>query len=232
MSKPTLKLDWCSYEATKYACVHWHYSKSVPAGKLVKIGVWEDDAYIGTILFGRGATPMIGSPYGLPQTEICELVRVALNTHATPVSRIMSIAIRMLRKQSQGLRLIVSYADAGHNHHGGIYQASGYIYAGGCNTHAYCVCGEVVHPKTLHARYGKGGQSIPWLKANVDPNAARIVSGFKHRYLMPLDDAMRAQIAPLAKPYPKRARSADSGTPVNQTGGGGATPTLALSPNT
>jgi hypothetical protein len=26
----------------------------------------------------------------------------------------------------------------------------------------------------------------------------------KYRYLMPLDDAMREQIAPLAKPYPKR----------------------------
>jgi hypothetical protein len=26
----------------------------------------------------------------------------------------------------------------------------------------------------------------------------------KHRYLYPLDDAMRKQIAPLSKPYPKR----------------------------
>jgi hypothetical protein len=30
----------------------------------------------------------------------------------------------------------------------------------------------------------------------------------KHRYLMPLDDDMRARILPLAKPYPKRAKQA------------------------
>lgn len=50
----------------------------------------------------------------------------------------------------------------------------------------------------------------------------------KHRYLMPLDDEMRAKIAPLARPYPKRAGSADSGTLANHAGGGGATPTPAL----
>ena len=28
-SKPTLKLDWCSHEAAKYAVEHWHYSKRI-----------------------------------------------------------------------------------------------------------------------------------------------------------------------------------------------------------
>ncbi len=32
----------------------------------------------------------------------------------------------------------------------------------------------------------------------------------KHRYLFPLDDAMKAQVAPLAKPYPKREQPATS----------------------
>jgi len=38
----------------------------------------------------------------------------------------------------------------------------------------------------------------------------------KHRYLMPIDDEMRKQIAHLAKPYPKRVISAASGTHGNQ----------------
>jgi hypothetical protein len=50
----------------------------------------------------------------------------------------------------------------------------------------------------------------------------------KHRYLMPLDDAMREQIEPLRQPYPKRVRSADSGTSGDQPEGGGATPTRTL----
>jgi len=38
----SLRLDWCSYEATKFACTNWHYSRSVPAGKLMKVGVWAE----------------------------------------------------------------------------------------------------------------------------------------------------------------------------------------------
>lgn len=227
-SRPKLRLDWCSHEAAKYACEKWHYSKCVPVFKCVRVGVWENNTFIGVVLFGQGATPEIGSPYGLKQTEICELTRVALARHATPVSRIIAIAFRFLKRNSPGLRLVVSFADAGQGHHGGIYQATNWVYAGGAETHGYKVCGAVVHPKTLHSKYGKGGQSIPWLRANVDPHAQRIVSGFKHRYLMPLDDEMRRKIEPLRKPYPKRERSADSGTPGNQPGGGGASPTRSL----
>jgi len=46
-NKVELKLDWCSYQAAKYAVENWHYSKCMPVGKLVKIGVWEDKKYIG-----------------------------------------------------------------------------------------------------------------------------------------------------------------------------------------
>lgn len=207
-AKSDLVIDWASPEAAAYACKNWHYSKCVPVFKCVRVGVWEEKKFIGVVLFGQGATPEIGSPYGLKQTEICELTRVALTKHNTPVSRILSVAFKFLRKSSPGLRMIVSFADQGQGHHGGIYQATNWIYAGGTETHAYVVNGVQYHPKSLHSKYGKGGQSIPWLKANVDPNAKRIVSGFKHRYLMPLDNEMRSKVAHLAKPYPKRAKQA------------------------
>jgi len=228
-SRPELRLDWATAAAARFACTNWHYSKCVPVFKAVRVGVWECGQFIGVVLFGQGATPEIGSPYGLKQIEICELTRVALTRHVSPVSKIIALALRFLRKQSPGLRMVVSFADASQGHHGGIYQAGGWVYVGGAETHGYRVNGTVVHPKTLHSRYGKGGQSIPWLRANVDPHAERVVSGFKHRYLMPLDEEMRREIEPLRKPYPKRAGSAGSGTPPIQGGRGGATPTPALS---
>lgn len=228
-SRPELLLDWASPEAARYACEKWHYSKCVPVFKAVRIGVWEQCKFIGVVLYGQGATPEIGSPYGLKQIEICELTRVALTAHITPVSRIVALSLRFLKKQCPGLKMVVSFADAGQGHHGGIYQAGGWVYVGGAETHGYRVNGVVVHPKTLHSRYGKGGQSIPWLKANVDRNAERIVSGFKHRYLMPFNDEMRKKIEPLRKPYPKRVGSAGSGTSPVQGGRGGATPTPTLS---
>lgn len=228
-SRNELRIDWATADAARFACTHWHYSRCVPVFKCVRVGAWESEKFIGVVLFGQGATPEIGSPYGLKGTEICELTRVALAKHKAPVSQIVSIALRFLRKKCPGLRMVVSFADAAKGHHGGIYQAGGWIYVGGAKTHGYLVDGTVVHPKTLHSRYGKGGQSIPWLRQNVDPKAQRIVSGFKHRYLMPLDDEMRRAIEPLRKPYPKRAGSAGSGTPPIHGGRGGATPTPALS---
>lgn len=228
ISKPVLKIDWATAAAAKFACLNWHYSRCVPVFKCVRVGVWENDLFIGVVLFGQGATPEIGSPYGLQGTEICELTRVALTKHKTPVSKIIAVALKFLRKQCPGLRAVVSFADAAQGHHGGIYQAGGWIYVGGAETHAYRVNNVAVHPKTLHSRYGKGGQSIPWLKSNIDPNAERIVAGFKHRYLMPLDDRMRAQLVSMSKPYPKRTTRTKEQDAEHPSALGGASPTRAL----
>jgi hypothetical protein len=107
--KPVLKIDWATHEAAKYAVENWHYSESMPAGKLVKVGAWENGKFIGVVLFGRGANNNIGKPYKLDQTAACELVRIALTNHITPVSKIAAIAIRFLKVNSPGLRLIISY---------------------------------------------------------------------------------------------------------------------------
>lgn len=204
MSDVDLRVDWCSHEAAKYAVEKWHYSKRMPKSKLVKIGAWENGRFIGAVIFGVGATPEIGKEFDLTSSQMCELVRVALTKHEVQTSQIVARAIAMLRQQSPELRLIVSFADTAQGHHGGIYQATNWVYAGSQEYHAYQVNGETYHPRTLHHLYGKGGQSVAWLRANVDPKAERITTMAKHRYLYPLDRAMRKQIAPLAKPYPKR----------------------------
>lgn len=229
----TLRLDWCTFDAAKYACRHWHYSGTVPAGKMTRIGVWEDARFIGCILFSRGATPHIGSPYGLTQYEVCELTRVALSKHKAPVSQMLAVAIRMLRKLSPSLRLIVSYADVDQNHAGGIYKATNWVYTGlqNANTRgAFIVRGKKIHPRTIGALGGR--QSVEWIKSNIDPNAKEFITAGKHKYLMPLDDAMRAFIEPLRQPYPKLlqscAQSTESGASGDQPEGGGANPTCAL----
>src|SRR6185312_4060305 len=94
LPKPALKLDWCSHAAAKYAVEHWHYSRSLPTPPLVKIGAWEDGAYIGAVIYGRGGNNHLGAPYGLGVTELCELTRIALTAHRTPVSRIAALSLR------------------------------------------------------------------------------------------------------------------------------------------
>ena len=130
----------------------------------------------------------------------------------------------MVKKLSPGLRLIISFADTTQGHHGGIYQAAGWVYSGEtAGDRAYVVHDVARHPKSIHSMGWR--QSESWLKANIDPKARKIDLPGKHRYLMPLDKAMREQIAPLAKPYPKRAKQANSEHPSES---GGATPTRAL----
>lgn len=230
MSKPLLKLDWCSHEAAKYAVEHWHYSKSMPTPPVIKIGVWENEKYIGCVLFSRGASNNLGKPYGLKDIQCCELTRVALSTHDTATSRVLSIALKMLQNKEKGLRLIISFADTNQGHHGGIYQATNWIYAGVTDgTYIYIdKSGNKWHSRQVSER-GYNKQYGELRRAPKPSDCERVYQLGKHRYLYPLDDAMRKQIAPLSKPYPKRVPSADSGTSSDQLEGGGATPTGTLS---
>jgi hypothetical protein len=214
-SNPILKIDWATHEAAKFACLNWHYAKAIPVGKLVKVGAWENEKYIGCVIFGRGANNNMLKPFGLKADEGCELVRIALNKHETPVSKILSFALKFLKKQSPELRLVVSYADADQNHHGGIYQATNWIYDGLKNAGtmgAFIINGKKTHPKSVHSKGIK--QNINAVKKHLDPNATIFITKGKHRYLMPLDNEMKKQIEVLAKPYPKRDKQAMDATSI------------------
>ncbi|MEO1370700.1 MAG: protein Mom, partial [Acidobacteriota bacterium] len=63
-----LRLDFCSHQAAKHAVLRWHYSRAMPAAKLVRIGVWEDGRFSGVILYGSGANRHLASPFGLEPT--------------------------------------------------------------------------------------------------------------------------------------------------------------------
>ena len=201
---PELKCAWASHEAAKYACEHWHYSRCLPAGKLFKVGAWEDGRYIGVVIFSRGATQNIGKPYSLEQTECVELTRIALRDHQHFVSEIMMAAVHKLKETNPGLRLVVSYADPAQGHVGGIYQATNWIYTGTTlPQRMYRINGKLVHARTIQQKKPKNLTESQFIKLKWK-NAERIMDMGKHKYLMPLDRKMRKQIAPLAKPYPKK----------------------------
>jgi len=206
MAKADLRIDWATHAAAKYACENWHYSGCMPAGKLVKVGAWEGGKFIGVVLFGRGATPNLGRPYNLGQDECVELTRVALTKHETAVSRIVALALKFLSRVATNVRLVVSFADRSQGHHGGIYQAGNWVYNGqGATSRFWMVNGRITHPRTVIER---GGSNSLAGARNMDATASAVMVPGKHRYLMPLDADMRAQIAPLSKPYPKRVKQA------------------------
>lgn len=201
----------CTREAAKYAVMNWHYSKAMPSGKLVHYGVWEDGRFIGAVVFGRGATPTLSKSLHLEQQELCELVRVAMCAHTAPVTQVVAACLKQLKKDNPGLRLVVSFADPEHGHHGGIYQAGNWIYTGssGYMRMGFILNGRLVHERSVAAMLrgrDRGGLSwIQWLRANVDPAAKEHHADGKHRYVYPLDRKMRAAMTKRAVPYPQRA---------------------------
>jgi hypothetical protein len=218
-NKPVLKIDWATHEAAKFACVNWHYSKTVPVGKLVKIGVWENDKFIGVVIFSPGAAGVgrIGPSLGMPTTAVAELQRVALTSHQSPVSRIIKIAMLFLKNSNPGLRLLVSYADLTQGHHGGIYQATNWVYVGRSSATPdwYNKAGKKVHDRNVTVT-GYSKHLGKYSKGEKIADCVKVPREGKHKYLMPLDKDMSAKIAPLAKPYPKRVKQAMTGNQPEQ----------------
>lgn len=218
-----LRLDWATHEAAKYACENWHYSKCLPTGKTVKCGVWENDQYIGVIIFSYGANNNACKYFNLKQQECCELTRVALRNHKTPVSRMISISFKMLKRQSPGIKICFSYSDkTNQQHHGGIYQAGGWLYLGERSTSNkgayYRIKGKKVHGRSARAKYGH--------ESRFPSGWTHCPSETKHLYLKILD-ANYVNMHKTFK-YPKRATSIDNDVPGFQPGEGGVNPTVAL----
>lgn len=227
-----LHLDFCSHEAAKHAVLRWHYSRRMPKSKLVRIGVWEDGRFVGAIIYGLGANRHLARPFGLTDTEACELVRVALALgREHPTSQCVAVSLKLLRRQSPGLKLVVSFADLGEGHLGTIYQAGGWLYLGTSEQSYFRIHGRIVHPRTVYDRYGPGGQSLGWLRANADPRAERVAMAPKLRYVYPFTKPLRRQLAPKALPYPKTAAEVTRGdTSGVQPEEAGSTPSRPLHP--
>lgn len=202
----------------------------MPDSKCVKIGVYEDLLFIGAVIFSRGVSGSnLSKTYGLKTTEICELSRIALKEHQTPVTRIVSIAVRMLRKFCPGLKLIISYADANQGHLGSIYQAGNWIYTGESASVPIYVgkSGRVYHDRSvsnsgMKEHYGRMSACPKKTDLKIIPQKP------KFRYFMPFDEALLKKIK--AKPYPKKicGERIDSGSSGFQPERGGARPTSPL----
>lgn len=197
--KTKLLIAPCEHKAAKFSVINWHYSHKMPVGKLTLFGAWEDDKYIGAMVFGRGATSQIGKPFNLEQHQICELVRVAFKRHKVEVTRCISIALRLLKKNSPTMRLVVSYADPLQGHDGAIYRAGNWFYLGQTSATTMYFNGS----RWLHARELTSGSWAKkrWTKEQIADMPKRELPG-KYKFAMPLDKEMREIIEKMAVDFP------------------------------
>jgi hypothetical protein len=203
----------CSLEAADFDCRAYHYSRCRPAGRALFFGAWEGGDHAGCVVVSRGACANIGSPFDLRQDQVAEVTRVALRPgHVAPVSQVLGVVVRLLKKSNPGLEVLISYADQRQGHHGGVYQAAGWAYLGETGREATLLLhGRETHARTVSSRFGT--RDVRWLREHVDPQVRRIDCPPKHKYALGLTPGMRARLAALAQPYPTREQSAGSGTP-------------------
>lgn len=197
-------ITYATGKQIRWACLNFHYAKSTPPHSFA-YSVYQGFNWCGVIIYGPGATPRIGEPFGLQQNEVAELVRVALNVEQHTTSECVAASMRQLHKDAPGIRLVVSFADIDQHHAGTIYQATNWIYLGQRNEGdltAFIVNGKKTHRRTIGSMGGI--QNIGWVREHLDPAAQEFRTAGKHKYVFAFDKRLRRELLKQAQPYPKR----------------------------
>jgi len=192
--KTDLFIGGCSYEAAKFACEHYHDAKCSPVGSQARFGVWEDGEFVGAIVYGNVRGRLVPGMFKVKNEQIAELLRIALRPHKTEVSKMISITVKLLKKNVTGLKLIISYADrTGQGHVGGIYKASNFIHTKILNDDNVKIGNKLYHRRGLTSKMGNGWKKMKW----------EYVRGIKYRYVYPLcDDDIKPLLETMRQPYP------------------------------
>ena len=197
-----MRLELASNKAIKFACLNFHYAKSVPVNVFGYSVFNKNNEWCGVILYGNGATNNIGEPFNLKQGQIVELVRMALNGKQESTTKCMAISLKLIKKNAPNLKLIVSYADSEQGHFGIIYQATNWFYIGFSIDTNMMINGKREHRRTLTSRYGTSSYDK---LINMGLNVKIIKTMPKWKYIYPLHNSILPLCNKFKKDYPKKA---------------------------
>lgn len=209
----TLLVAPCSRDAALHATRWWHYSRSMPLGRVICYGAWWQGEFRGAVVYARGNNRHLGKPYGLSDSRhVVELCRIALDDHPEfPVTQVVARTLSQLQHTNSGLRLALSFADPEHGHDGAIYRAGNWIYLGRTEPVRYFLHrGRWVHQRDVTGAPQFHSRASGIHHPNVGGNQSHIdiaalpfrEASPKHRYGYPFDRAMRRQLTHLSVPFP------------------------------
>ena len=206
-----MRLEKASTKAIKYACLNFHYAKSVPVNTF-GFSVFNDKKeWCGVVLYGTGANNNLAKQYNLIQGNVIELVRVALNGKQESTSKALAISLILVKKKLPLCKLIISYADKDQSHNGIIYQATNWYYTGESMVNkkdaSYIIDGKRIHGKTISdkcKRYGLVKNVENAKKVYKAKEVVEYVTKDKIKYIYPLDKSLIPLCKSLSKPYPKK----------------------------
>jgi hypothetical protein len=232
-----MRLEKASHKAIKYACMNFHYAKSVPVNVFGYSVFNEKNEWCGVVLYGTGANNNLAMQYKLKQGNVIELVRMALNGKQESTSKALSISLKLIKKDLPLVKLIISYADKDQNHNGIIYQATNWYYVGTSmknSTDSSWIIKNVRYHGRIISDWvkSKGGLNgltrKEFLQNYYDVNAREYITKGKIKYIYPLEKSLIPLCKSLSKPYPKAQEVNQDKRDASSIEIGGSNPTLAL----
>lgn len=187
----------------------WHYSGRPPAA-VQCVGTWHESGG----LFGDYGDAVAACFFSIPGTrwseDVWELSRlVRAETTAVPLTGLIAATCAHMRRTAAA-PLLVSFADSTQGHHGGIYQAASWSYAGKRDRRqdGLMVDGTFVPGRSCNSRWGTRSPSK--LQTIIGREVIPHYDEGKHLYWRALNKDARRQAARLgldAMPYPKPAEA-------------------------
>ncbi|UXO93980.1 hypothetical protein Pan3_58 [Pseudanabaena phage Pan3] len=200
----------------------FHYSRR-NAGLIQHAFAWREPGG----LFGETGEPLAAVTYSQPvnrnfPTDALELSRlVRRDDFDGRLSELVAWSLRWLRGNVR-CPFVLSYADTTQGHHGGIYQACGFVYVGPTSKRMVgfqAPDGSFVHGRICNSRFGT--QSVAAI-ATIKPDWVPVYGEPKHLYIFPLRQkwpSIARKHGWEAKPYPKpnAARQWDTPAPTGSS---------------
>ena len=207
-------LKKASYKAIKFACLKFHYAKSIPVN-VYGFSVFNNKKeWCGVILYGTGANNNIGKEFNLEQGKVIELVRMALNGKQESTSKALSVSLKLIKKYIPLCELVISYADLDQKHIGTIYQATNWNYIGVSmkdkHDSSWIINSKRIHGRVISEWIKKAGglkglSRKEFLIKNYDNNAQPYITGGKIKYVYCLNKKLNQYINKIKKEYIKNA---------------------------
>ena len=174
----------------------WHYSGSLNASMRYAFTLRTPGG-----LFGDRGEIVACCCFAIPvnrnakpgELELIRLARVEPGIDI-PLSFLVSKSLRWLTlNATPEWRMVISYADNAHQHHGGIYQATNFLYVGKTDIQVQGFrsldTGEVIHKRTAYDRYGTSSEKFMRHNANSVP----VRGDVKYLYVFPLVRGQKAR---------------------------------------
>lgn len=184
----------------------YHYSHRPPSA-VELVGTF----HAGGGLFGDMGPAIAAVFFSQPTAKwserVLELSRLVRHDDCRlPLTRLISLACKYLKKRS-AIDLLISYADATAGHHGGVYQACSWNYAGqrDARNDGLMIHGQFIPGRTCNALYGtRSASKLRELNPNwaIEPHYDK----GKHLYwraLAKTGEAKAGQLGLERLPYPK-----------------------------